>query len=121
METGKQTSELNTDPTSFAENVLDFQVDPQYWNRLNEFQQYAVLTQLGTSGMGYGLQVRIYSGIRLVGIHACDFQPVPPNELTTQFQLEPPLENLTDIACYAEVNFSTRPPEPIDPDLFAPP
>jgi len=57
--------------------IIDILVDPQYWNRLDYAERYAILTRFGTTGMSYGYQVRLYSSISLVGIHACDFSAEP--------------------------------------------
>ncbi len=103
-----------------AAPIIDVQVDPQYWNRFNDFQQFAVLRQLGTAGMTYGHHVRIYNSIDLVGIHACDFTDVPA--VTNTPDLEVPLYQLRDVNCSADVNsfFNYEIPNFGD-DLFAPP
>jgi len=106
--------------TTIDASVVDVQVDPQYWNRFNYYQQYAVLRQLGTTGLNYGYHVRIYNSIDLVGIYACDFTGVP--SITHSPGGEVPLEQIDDIDCTAAigpfVDYAT--PEFGD-DLFAPP
>lgn len=100
--------------------VIDVLVDPQYWNRFNDFQQYAILNQFGTMGMSYGYQTRVYSSINLVGVYACDFSDVP--ELAHQPQVEVPVPNLTNVTCAAEIGpFIDYSLPAFDDDLFAPP
>jgi len=103
-----------------AAPVIDVQVDPQYWNRFNAFQQYAVLRQLGTAGMNYGHHVRIYNSIDLAGIHACDFSDIPGiNDTPGQ---EVPPSQLRDVNCAAEVGSFVNYEIPnFGDDLFAPP
>lgn len=100
--------------------VIDVQVDPQYWNRFNYYQQYAILNQFGTTGMSYGHHVRVYSSINLVGIHACDFSNVP--ELAEAPKGEVPIPELTDVTCAAQVGpFVEYSAPEFESDLFAPP
>lgn len=100
--------------------VIDIQVDPQYWNRLGGIQQYAVLNQMGTTGMSYGYQVRIYNSINLVGIYACDFEDAPVPEATTRSAILP--EDLENIQCAASLGpFIQLDELLLDEDLFAPP
>jgi hypothetical protein len=103
-----------------AAPVIDVQVDPQYWNRFNAFQQYAVLRQLGAAGMNYGHHVRIYNSIDLAGIHACDFSDIPSINETPG--LEVPPSQLRDVNCSAEVGAFVNYAIPnFGDDLFAPP
>ena len=100
--------------------VIDIQVDPQYWNRFNYFQQYAILNQFGTAGMSYGYHVRVYSSISLVGVHACDFSQVP--ELAEMPKREVPVPNLSDVNCSAAIGpFIDYSNPAFGDDLFAPP
>lgn len=100
--------------------IIDVQVDPQYWNRLNYFHRYAILNQLGTTGMSYGYQVRIYSSLSLIGVHACDFSTVP--ELADTPQTNVPVPDLSDLSCAAAVGPFVDYTDPAyGDDLFAPP
>ncbi len=105
------------------EFIIDFQVDPQYWNRLSYLQQYAVLNQLGSSGLSYGYQVRIYSAFRPVGIHACDLQEV--RQRTATFAkaqaIELDLSAVDEIECRAAIGPFIQPILVFEDDLFAPP
>ncbi|RZM82326.1 hypothetical protein [Leptolyngbya iicbica] len=103
-----------------AAPVIDVQVDPQYWNRFNDFQQFAVLRQLGTAGMNYGHHVRIYNSIDLAGIHACDFSNIPGiNDRPSQ---EVPTAQLLDVNCEAAIGSFVNYEIPnFGDDLFAPP
>jgi len=106
--------------TTLDTSVVDVQVDPQYWNRLNYYQQYAVLRRLGTTGLNYGYHVRIYNSIELEGIYACDFTPV--QNLIDSPRSELSLEEMSEIDCTTAigpfVDFTS--PE-FNEDLFAPP
>ena len=103
-----------------AAPVIDVQVDPQYWNRFNAFQQFAVLRQLGTAGMDYGHHVRIYNSIDLAGIHACDFSDILGINDTPG--LEVPPSQLRDVNCAAQVGTFVNYAIPnFGDDLFAPP
>jgi hypothetical protein len=100
--------------------VIDIQVDPQYWNRFNYFQQYAILNQFGTTGMSYGYHTRVYSSINLVGVHACDFSAMP--QLADKPQTEVPIPNMDQVICAAEIGpFIDYSFPTFDEDLFAPP
>jgi hypothetical protein len=102
-------------------HVVDILVDPQYWNRFNYYQKYAILNQFGTTGMSYGHHVRIYSSINLVGVHTCDFTQVP--EFTTATPtVEVPIPNLSNVNCTAAVGPFIDYSNPVFlEDLFAPP
>jgi len=106
--------------TTIDAAVVDVQVDPQYWNRFNYYQQYAVLRQLGTNGLNYGYHVRIYNSIDLVGIYACDFADVQYVAASPGGEI--PWRQIDEIDCTAAigpfVDYAT--PEFGD-DLFAPP
>lgn len=104
--------------TSSDAYIIDVQVDPQYWSRLEYAQQYAILNQLGKTGMSYGYQVRVYRSITLVGIHTCDFSPVP--ELADTPTEEVPIPEL-DISCAARIGPFIDYESFDDEDLFAPP
>lgn len=99
--------------------VVDFQVDPQYWNQLNYYQKYGVLRRLGTTGMGYGYHVRIWSSISLAAVYACDFSGYP--RLGTN--LEQPIEipDLNGVDCTASLGPFVDYSSPDFNDLFAPP
>ena len=100
--------------------IIDIEVDPQYWNRFNYFQQYAILNQMGTTGMSYGYHVRVYSSITLVGVHACDFSSVPA--LADFPQREIPVPELDGVRCAAAIGpFIDYTSPAFDEDLFAPP
>lgn len=106
--------------TTLDTSVVDLQVDPQYWNRLNYYQQYAVLRQFGTTGLNYGYHVRIYNSIELEGVYACDFTNLPDWVDAPGTELS--LEQMSAVDCTAAigpfVDFTS--PE-FDEDLFAPP
>lgn len=116
---------LIRDWTAFHSNsadaaIIDVQVDPQYWNRFNYFQQFAVLRQLGTTGMYYGYHVRIYNSIDLAGIHACDFTGVP--SITDSPAGEIPIPELKSVNCSAAIGSFVNFADPdFGDDLFAPP
>ncbi|MBE7380644.1 MAG: hypothetical protein F6J95_004465 [Leptolyngbya sp. SIO1E4] len=100
--------------------IIDLQVDPQYWNRLEYAQKYAILNQFGTIAMGYGYQVRIFSSISLVGLHTCDFSRVPA--LASYPSTEVPVPELNNVQCAAGIGPFIQIDETfIDEDLFAPP
>jgi hypothetical protein len=100
--------------------IIDIQVDPQYWNRFNYFQKYAILNQFGTAGMSYGYHVRVYSSISLVGVHACDFSQVP--NFAEAPKGEVPVPDLGDVNCSAAVGpFVDYSSSVFEDDLFAPP
>ncbi|MEM9769228.1 MAG: hypothetical protein AAF892_15310 [Cyanobacteria bacterium P01_D01_bin.71] len=100
--------------------IVDVQVDPQYWNRFNYFQKYAILTRMGATGMNYGHHVRLYSSISLVGVHACDFSSVRTFTESPGNQI--PIAQLDGVSCAAAVGpfIDFTSPEFGD-DLFAPP
>lgn len=106
--------------TTLDASVVDVQVDPQYWNRLNYYQQYAILRQLGTTGLNYGYHVRIYSSIELEGVYACDFTSVHDRIDSPGAELS--LAQMGQVDCTAAigpfVDFTS--PE-FGEDLFAPP
>jgi len=100
--------------------VIDILVDPQYWNRFNYFQQYAILNQFGTTGMSFGYHVRVYSSINLVGVHACDFSQIP--EFAEAPKGEIPVPDLDQVSCSAEIGpFIDYSSYDFEDDLFAPP
>lgn len=100
--------------------VIDVQVDPQYWNRLGSIQQYAILNQMGTTGISYGYQVRLYNSINLVGIYACDFQDIAAAEPSERFAISP--ADLETIQCAASLGpFIPLDELLLDEELFAPP
>ena len=101
-------------------SIIDIQLDPQYWNRLEYFPQYAILNQLGTTAMSYGYQLRLYSSISLVGMYTCDFSNVP--DLGSDPNLEIPVPELDNVQCFGAVSpfVQFEPPSPGE-DLFAPP
>lgn len=100
--------------------IVDVQVDPQYWNRLNYVQQYSVLNQFGTTGISYGYHVRIYNATDLAAVHACDFSGIP--ELSTPPVTPIPIPDLPAMDCSAEVGpFIDFSDTLIEEDLFAPP
>ncbi len=100
--------------------IVDVQVDPQYWNRFNYFQKFAVLRQLGTTGMNYGYHVRIYNSIDLTGVHACDFTSVAT--IASAPNTELPLPELRDVNCSAAIGpFVEFIAPDFGEDLFAPP
>ena len=101
-------------------DIVDIQVDPQYWNRLNYYQKYAIVNQFGLTGMSYGYQVRVYSSISLVGLHTCDFSAVP--EFAESFRrIEVPIPSLDEVTCSAAVGPFIDYTSPGFEDLFAPP
>lgn len=102
-------------------HIIDIQVDPQYWNRLGGIQQYAILNQLGTTGVSYGYHVRLYNSINLAGIYACDFGDVLATEV-----ISPDGEIASDarenISCTATLGpFIQFEEFFLDPDSFNPP
>jgi hypothetical protein len=99
-------------------NILDVDVDGQYWNRLEYSQKYALLNQLGTTARSYGYQVRIYRGTTLVGIAACDFSSHP--ELSRPVLTEVPADQIGDLNCSAGIGPFVFLEPPSD-TLFAPP
>ena len=99
--------------------VVDVRVDPQYWNRFNYFQKYAVLRQFGSAGMGYGYHVRIYSSVALTGVHACDFSSVAASTDLMPSQVS--LPELRDVTCAASIGPFIDYTSPEFEDLFAPP
>ncbi|MDB9525026.1 hypothetical protein PN498_03420 [Oscillatoria sp. CS-180] len=100
--------------------IVDVRVDPQYWNRYNYFQQYAILTQLGTAAMSYGYHIRIFNSATLVGIHACGFNDI--SELADTPQVEVPVPELDDLQCSAAIGPFISFVSPVfEEDLFAPP
>lgn len=106
--------------TTAGAAIVDVQVDPQYWNRFNYFQKYAILTRMGRTGMNYGHHVRIYSSISLVGVHACDFDSV--RAFTGSPGSEVPLAQLDDVTCSASIGpFIDFASPDFGDDLFAPP
>lgn len=101
-------------------NIIDVQLDPQYWNRLEYYPQYAVLNQLGMTAMSYGYQVRLYNSITLVGMYTCDFSSIP--ELESNLEVEIPVPQLEGIQCSAAIApFVEFESSPATEDLFAPP
>ena len=100
--------------------IVDIQVDPQYWNRLNYFQRFAILRQLGATGMNYGYHVRIYNSIDLAGIHACDFTSIATVAATPNS--EAALPDLQNVDCSAAIGpFVEFVAPDFGDDLFAPP
>lgn len=100
--------------------IIDVQVDPQYWNRFNNFQQFAILRQLGATGMYYGYHVRVYNSIDLAGIHACDYTDVPA--ITDSPAGEIPISELESVNCSAAIGpFVNYAAPSFGDDLFAPP
>ncbi|NER81477.1 MAG: hypothetical protein F6K42_18300 [Leptolyngbya sp. SIO1D8] len=100
--------------------MIDIQVDPQYWDRLDYTERYAILNQLGTTGMSYGYHVRLYRSIDLVGLHACDFNNFPA--LVDNPNAEVPVPELDGVYCSAAIGpFVVFDPILLDEDLFAPP
>ncbi|NEQ43827.1 MAG: hypothetical protein F6K00_09825 [Leptolyngbya sp. SIOISBB] len=100
--------------------IVDVQVDPQYWNRFNYFQKFAVLRQLGATGMNYGYHVRIYNSIDLAGLHTCDFTSIAT--VAAAPNSEVPLPELRDVNCSAAIGpFVEFVPPDFGEDLFAPP
>ncbi|NJN20908.1 MAG: hypothetical protein HC812_06555 [Leptolyngbya sp. RL_3_1] len=108
-------------------NIIDVQVDDQFWRALHNptqwhfAQQYAVLNQFGTTASSYGYQLRFYQRSTLVGIYACDFSTLPA--FNQPGITEIPADRLTDLACYADIGPFVIPEDapPIDGDLFLPP
>lgn len=100
--------------------IVDVQVDPQYWRRFNDFQKYAILTRMGRNGMNYGYHVRLYSSVRLEGVHACDFSSVRAFIGSPDSQI--PISQLENVSCAVAlgpfIDFSN--PE-FGGDLFSPP
>lgn len=99
--------------------IIDIQLDPQYWNRLEYLQQYSLLNQLGITAMGYGYQLRMYSSISLVGMYSCDFSSMP--RLEDSPDLYVPVPEIEDVECFAAVAPFVQLEMPFDEDLFAPP
>ena len=100
--------------------IIDIQVDPQYWNRLEYTQHYAILNQLGETGMTYGHQVRLYSSIELVGVHTCNFDSI--SSFGEHASPEPTESELATLQCAAAVGpFLAVFSEDDLEDLFAPP
>ncbi|MGD1854209.1 MAG: hypothetical protein ACFB2W_08140 [Leptolyngbyaceae cyanobacterium] len=56
---------------------VDVVVNGQIWPLLSYLEQYAFITQFGESTQGYGYQLRIFIGERLVGLHVCNFSDEP--------------------------------------------
>ncbi|MGF1458540.1 MAG: hypothetical protein ACFBSG_05885 [Leptolyngbyaceae cyanobacterium] len=117
---------LVRDWTAFYSNsaetaVIDVQVDPQYWNRLNYFQQYAILRRFGGAGMIYGYHVRIYNSISLVGVHSCDFSSIRDTAESPEGQIDG-LADLSQVNCTASIGpFIDYVSPELNDDLFAPP
>lgn len=102
--------------------IVDVLVDPQYWNRFNYYQKYAILNQFGTTGMSYGYHVRVYSSISLVGVYTCDFSRVPEFAGSAPRKIEVPVPNLSEVTCSAAIGpFIDYTSPAFDADLFAPP
>ena len=99
--------------------IIDIQLDPQYWSRLEYLPQYALLNQLGTTAMGYGYQLRLYSSISLVGMYTCDFSNMPRLEDTPDLYV--PIPDIENVECFAAVAPFVQLEMPFDEDLFAPP
>ncbi|MEL6765036.1 MAG: hypothetical protein AAFO87_15580 [Cyanobacteria bacterium J06607_6] len=99
--------------------VVDVRVDPQYWNRFNYFQKYAVLQQFGSAGMSYGYHVRVYSSVSLAGVHACDFDSVATSATLMPSQVS--LPELSEVTCAAAIGPFIDPISAEFEDLFAPP
>ena len=101
-------------------SIIDIQLDPQYWNRLDYYPQYAILNQLGTTAMSYGYQLRLYSSISLVGMYTCDFSNIP--NLESSPNLEVPVPELDNVQCFGAVSpFVQFEPPLSTEDLFVPP
>lgn len=108
-------------------NVIDVQVDDQFWRALHTSrqwhfaQQYAVLSQFGTTASSYGYQLRFYQQSTLVGIYACDLATVP--DFNQPDIAEVPADLLSDLDCYADLGpfIITTDPLTDGGDLFAPP
>ncbi|MEO0985065.1 MAG: hypothetical protein AAFY20_05900 [Cyanobacteria bacterium J06639_14] len=99
--------------------IIDIQLDPQYWNRLEYLPQYALLNQLGTTAMSYGYQLRLYNSIALVGMYTCDFSNVP--ELEADPHVEIPVPDISNVECFATIAPFVQFESPAADDLFAPP
>lgn len=101
--------------------IVDVRVDPQYWNRYNDFQQYAILTQLGSAGISYGYHVRIYNSISLVGIYACDLSSLV-SSIEDSID-ETLLSDLSGVQCSAAIGPLIDYVSPVfeEDDLFNPP
>ncbi len=99
--------------------IIDIQLDPQYWDRLEYLQQYSLLNQLGMTAMGYGYQLRMYSSISLVGMYTCDFSDMP--RLENSPDLYVPIPEIENVECFAAVAPFVQLEMPFDEDLFAPP
>lgn len=103
--------------SNFGEaSIIDIQLDSFYWDRLDYAQQYGILNQLGTTGMSYGYQVRLYRSTELVGLHTCDFSSVPQLENSPDWEV--PIPELTDVQCSVAVGPFVR---ILQEDLFSPP
>ncbi|MGD1905271.1 MAG: hypothetical protein ACFB0C_04665 [Leptolyngbyaceae cyanobacterium] len=108
-------------------NVIDVQVDDQYWRALQNSkqwhlaQQYALLSQFGTTASSYGYQLRFYQQSTLVGVYACDLSAVP--EFNQPVVTEVSADQLNDLDCHADIGpFVIAPPLAIEGgDLFVPP
>lgn len=108
-------------------NVIDVQVDDQYWRALHNLkqwhfaQQYAFLSQFGTTASSYGYQLRLYEQSTLVGIYACDLGAVP--DFNQPDITEVPVDRLSDLACHADLGPFILTTDPLldSGDLFAPP
>lgn len=108
-------------------NIIDVQVDDQYWRALHNpkqwhfAQQYAVLNQFGTTASSYGYQLRFYQQSILVGVYACDFTAVPA--LNQPVVAEVPVDQLSDLACVADIGPFVVTTDPLldGGGLFAPP
>ncbi|MEM8604992.1 MAG: hypothetical protein AAGF24_14295 [Cyanobacteria bacterium P01_H01_bin.121] len=108
-------------------NVIDVQVDGQYWRALQNSkqwhlaQQYAVLSQFGTTATSYGYQLRLYQQSTMVGIYACDLRSVPEFNQPTITEIS--ADQLGDLDCHADIGpfVVTAPPVLDGGDLFSPP
>ncbi len=109
-------------------NIIDVQVDDQYWRALHNStqwhfaRQYAVLSQFGTTASSYGYQLRFYQQSTLVGVYACDFTAVPA--LNQPVIAEVPADRLSDLSCHADLGPFVVVTDPLldgGSDLFAPP
>ena len=79
--------------------VVDVVVNGQIWPLLSYLEQYAFITQFGSSAKTYGYQLRVFTGQRLVGLHVCGFGEEETLELTADEGGEP------SVNCQVELDY----------------
>lgn len=102
-------------------NVVDVQVDSQYWDPQEDVEKYAILNRFGTAAKQYGYQLRLYRSFTVIGIYACDFSDYPAVTATSGQELSS--QQLGEVPCDAALGPFIRFDEEAEETegLFVPP